>query len=61
MLIAEKRSLNYQVEGGSFSLKIWIMERDLYKQIKLAKTLNLNIIQLRKKGTWKLQPISLIC
>ena len=37
MLIAEKMSLNYQVEGGSFSLKIYAMERDLYKQIKVAK------------------------
>ena len=39
MLIAGKMSLNYQVKGGSFSLKIYAMERDLYKQIKLAKTL----------------------
>ena len=37
MLIAEKVSLNSQVEGGSFSLKIYIIERGLYKQIKLAK------------------------
>ena len=35
MLIAEKVSLNSQVEGGSFSLKIYIIERGLYKQIKL--------------------------
>ena len=37
MLIAEKVSLNSQVYGGSFSLKNYLMERDLYKQIKLVK------------------------
>ena len=47
MLIAEKVSLNSQVSGGSFSLKIYTMERDLYKQIKLktSKKRNLNLKQ----------------
>ena len=44
MLIAEKLSLNSQVYGGSLSLKIYTMERDLHKQTKLAKNLkNLNL------------------
>ena len=33
-----KKSLNSQVYGGFFSLKIYTMDRHLYKQIKLAKT-----------------------
>ena len=37
MLIAEKVSLNSHVQGGSFSWKIYKIERDLYKQIKLAR------------------------
>ena len=37
MLIAGKVPLNSQVYLGFFSLKIYAMERDPYKQIKLAK------------------------
>ena len=48
MLIAEKRSLNSQVLGGSFSLKICTMRRDLYKQTKLAKTLEFKLKTVRK-------------
>ena len=40
MLIAERVSLSSQADGGSFSLKINTMERDLYKQIKLAKKID---------------------
>ena len=39
MLIAEEVSQNSQVLGGCLSLKIHAMERDLYKQTKLSKTL----------------------
>ena len=48
MLIADKWSLNSQVLGGSFSLKIYTMRRDLYKQTKLAKTLELKLKTVRK-------------
>ena len=41
MLIAEKVSVNSQVKDGSFSLKIYSVERDLYKQIKLAKNIRI--------------------
>ena len=41
---AEKVSQNSHVQGGSFSLKIYTMERGLYKQVKLAKN-NLNLKQ----------------
>ena len=43
MLRAEKVSLNSQVYGGFFSLKIYTMDRDLYKQIKLAKIIDKTI------------------
>ena len=39
MLIAGKVPLNSQVYLGFFSLKIYTMERDPYKQIKLAKNI----------------------
>ena len=48
MLIAEKVSLNSQVQGGSVSLKIYTMERDLYKQIKLAKKTEFKLKAVRK-------------
>ena len=56
MLIAERVSLSSQAYGGSFSLKINTMERDLYKQIKLAKKIdktnwNLNLKQSGNKET----------
>ena len=41
MLIAEKVSLNSQVEGSSFSLKIYTMETGPYKQMKLAKNIRI--------------------
>ena len=37
MLIAEKKCLKFS--GGSFSLEIYTMESDLYRQLKLAKKL----------------------
>ena len=60
MFIAEKVSLNPQVEDGTRSLKIYTMEKDLYKQIKLLKKQYLNLKQQGNKGTSKLQAISLI-
>ena len=45
MFIAEKVSLNSQVEDGTLSLKIYTMEKDLYKQIKLLKKQYLNLKQ----------------
>ena len=39
MLRAEKVSLNSQVQGGSFPWKTYTIERDRYKQIKLAKNI----------------------
>ena len=65
MLIAEKVSLNSQVYGGSFCLKIYTMERNLYKQIKLDKDIdkknkNLNLKQYVNNETSKLQAVSLI-
>ena len=41
MLTAEKLPLNSQVQGDSFSLKIYTMERDIYKQIKLGKNIKI--------------------
>ena len=38
---SKKVSLNSQVEGASFSLKIYAVGRDLYKQIKPAKSIRI--------------------
>ena len=48
MLIAQKVSLNSLVKGGSFSLKIYAMERGHFKQVKLAKTLEFELKTARK-------------
>ena len=50
MPVAEKVSLNSQVLGGSVSLKIYIMKRDLYQQTKPS----INVMQ------WNFQEVFLI-
>ena len=51
MLIAEKVSLDSQAQGGSFSsfsLKIYAVDTDLYKQIKLAQTSEFKLKTVQK-------------
>ena len=48
MLIAEKVSLDCQFQGSSFSLKKYTVDRDLYKQMKLAQTLEFKLKTVRK-------------
>ena len=65
MLRAEKVSLNSQVQGGSFPWKTYTIERDRYKQIKLAKNIygtnqNFSLKQRGNKETSKLPQFYLI-